>query len=281
MKYDLVTVDDGARLWVASNGSGAPLVLCHGGPGLHDDLGDVAAMVDDIHTVYRWDQRGSGRSSPVGPYTIARFVADLDALRRHYGHERWIVGGHSWGANLALFYTLAHPEHVQALLYLSGTGLAWPKWKGAYRAEEEARLSLEERIRVRELKAKQRTAPEEMEYLILNDLPNFADRARAWKLAAADVEAMGRYPVNYMANRVLNTEAEALDEAEMVRKCAALRGPALVLDGEADPRPAARWTRLLLRCPCARASPCAVWRICRGRKTLWPCVPPCAGFLVV
>ena len=35
----------GAALWTASEGAGPPLVLCHGGPGLSDNLAPVAAMV--------------------------------------------------------------------------------------------------------------------------------------------------------------------------------------------------------------------------------------------
>lgn len=85
----------GATLWTASQGAGIPLVLCHGGPGLSDNLGSVAAMVDDIAVVHRYDQRGSGRSRFEGPFDVASFVADLDALRRHWGHRRWVVGGHS------------------------------------------------------------------------------------------------------------------------------------------------------------------------------------------
>lgn len=69
-------------------------------------------MVEDIARVHLYDQRGSGRSSSDGPFDIDTFVADLDALRDHWGRERWIVGGHSWGAVLALFYAFAHPERT-------------------------------------------------------------------------------------------------------------------------------------------------------------------------
>jgi pimeloyl-ACP methyl ester carboxylesterase len=51
-----VTVDQ-ARLWTARAGEGEPLVLCHGGPGLCDDLAPVSALVEDVETVYRFDRR--------------------------------------------------------------------------------------------------------------------------------------------------------------------------------------------------------------------------------
>ena len=104
----LVPMDDGVRVWTATGGSGAvPVVLCHGGAGLWDYLEPVAAHLMPIARVHRWEQRGCGRSDRVGPYSIARCIADLEALRRHFGHERWLVVGHSWGAGLALRYALA------------------------------------------------------------------------------------------------------------------------------------------------------------------------------
>jgi hypothetical protein len=47
-----------SELWVAAQGAGPPLVLCTGGAGLCDYLGPVAAMVDDLVQVYRFDPRG-------------------------------------------------------------------------------------------------------------------------------------------------------------------------------------------------------------------------------
>lgn len=73
------------------------MVLCHGGPGGYDYLAPVANTVSDLCEVVRYDQRGSGRSQPIGPYDVATFVNDLETLRKHFNFERWIVGGHSWG----------------------------------------------------------------------------------------------------------------------------------------------------------------------------------------
>ncbi|MET9456880.1 alpha/beta fold hydrolase [Streptomyces canus] len=116
--------EDGVRLWASRSGEGDPLVLCHGGPGLWDMFGDMAAMLGDRASVIRWDQRGCGRSQRcAGPWTTDRFVADLDVVRRHFGLDRMALLGHSWGAQLALSYTLAHPERVSTLIYVSGSGI--------------------------------------------------------------------------------------------------------------------------------------------------------------
>ncbi|MFE9968880.1 alpha/beta fold hydrolase [Streptomyces sp. NPDC005525] len=119
-----VTLTDGARLWVARSGHGpTPLLLCHGGPGWWDTLQEPADLLTDHATSWRWDQRGCGRSSHHGPYTIRRYLTDLDELRHHTGHDTITVLGHSWGAQLALRYVLAYPNHAKALIYVSGNGI--------------------------------------------------------------------------------------------------------------------------------------------------------------
>ena len=110
----------GARLWTISAGTGIPIVLCNGGPGCCDYLAPVAAMLDDIVHVIRFEGRGCGRSDPLPPYTIETCLADLEAVRQHYGIERWIVGGHSAGADLVLAYALAYPERVLGFICISG-----------------------------------------------------------------------------------------------------------------------------------------------------------------
>jgi proline iminopeptidase len=140
MDSEMVEVE-GASFWTSSQGAGqAALLLVHGGPGLWDMLAPVAAMLDDLCLVHRFDQRGCGRSKGGGPYTIARAIADLEALRQHWGHRSWIVGGHSWGADLSLLYALEYPGKVDAVLYMSGTGPT-SEWRKTFKEQEYARLS--------------------------------------------------------------------------------------------------------------------------------------------
>jgi pimeloyl-ACP methyl ester carboxylesterase len=74
----------GAQVWTATSGSGPGLVLTHGGPGMSDDLGALARMVEDLAAVHRYDQRACGRSTGQGAgQTVASALADLDALREH------------------------------------------------------------------------------------------------------------------------------------------------------------------------------------------------------
>ena len=230
-----IEAGDGVRLWTAASGTGPPLVLCHGGPGLWDDQAPVASMVEDLVTTHRWDQRGCGRSNGPGPCTVARFVADLEVLREHFGYDRWIVGGHSWGTTLALQYAFVHPGRVMALLYLSGVGIG-KAWKPAYRVERERRLSPEQFRRMKELKTCRRNDAEEREYRALSWAPDYADRSRALEFAAR--EAAVEFSINYECNAILDAETDAADEEALLYRCQNLDLPVLIAHGAVDPRPA-------------------------------------------
>src|ERR1700712_4585985 len=114
-----IALSDGAMLWVAVSGSGPPVVLCHGGPGLWDYLEPLAALIEDQFTVVRFDQRGCGRSDGGGPFTLAQATDDLDQLRAALGVQRWGVVGHSWGAELALRYAARYPAQTDAVVYIA------------------------------------------------------------------------------------------------------------------------------------------------------------------
>ena len=110
----------GTRIWTATQGSGIPLLLCNGGPGCCDYLRPVAEMVEDLAHVIRFEQRGCGRSDLSGPYDVETCVADMEAIRESYGLSRWVVGGHSWGAELAIAYSIVHANRVMGIIGISG-----------------------------------------------------------------------------------------------------------------------------------------------------------------
>jgi proline iminopeptidase len=130
---------EGVRLWSVSEGQGAPVVLCHGGPGCCDYLGPVADLLAGRVQVIRYEQRGCGRSEAVPPYTIESALGDLDQVRRHYGFDRWIVAGHSWGADLALLYALHYPAHTSGIICLAGGRIHTDReWHATYHARRDA-----------------------------------------------------------------------------------------------------------------------------------------------
>jgi proline iminopeptidase len=60
-----------------------------------------------------FDQRGAGRSTPLGETrdnTTPHLIRDIETLRRHLNIEGWLIFGGSWGSTLALAYGETHPE---------------------------------------------------------------------------------------------------------------------------------------------------------------------------
>ena len=98
---------------------GEPWLLLHGGPGSGCQPGLLAPFDLRRQRVIAPDQRGAGASRPHGGVAgnqLAALVADLEALRRHLGIERWSLLAGSWGTVLALQYAQAHPDRVQRLV---------------------------------------------------------------------------------------------------------------------------------------------------------------------
>jgi proline iminopeptidase len=233
---ETVLTDDGVRLWAVRVGEGDPVVFCHGGPGLWDTMGDVSELLADRATAHRWDQRGCGRSQRCGPYSVARSVADLDAVRRHFGLARMALLGHSWGAHLALRYALDHPERVSRLVYVAGYGID-PKttWREAYQRNLRARLG-KHLGRWEALDDRDRTAEEDREFCVLQWSADFAEPERA--LEHAERSATPWLGVNFECNATINAEVNRTWGTPALRAaCEGLEVPVLIVQGAEDIRP--------------------------------------------
>jgi len=230
---------NGVCLWTAIRGRGLPMVLCHGGPGGYDYLEPVAAMVDDLCRVLRYDQRGSGRSQAVGPYDVATFVQDLEGLRKHFGFAQWIVGGHSWGACLALAYAVQYPQRTTAVVYISGTGMD-PRWRDEYRRNRLAALDDAERQEFQHLRARrehtfgQERARLQRRLRVLSRQTDVFDVRRV-----DDLPSFEEHPTSDQVNRQVGSDWEAcIEQPEFRRAVYRLSMPVMLLHGAGDPRPA-------------------------------------------
>ncbi|MEO3858001.1 alpha/beta hydrolase [Acrocarpospora sp. B8E8] len=115
-----ITVADGVALNVVVGGSGRPIVLLHGFPQTHLMWRHVAADLAADHTVICPDLRGYGDSDkPADPdgttYSKRTMAADIVALARALGHERFALAGHDRGALVAIRAGLDHPGAVTHL----------------------------------------------------------------------------------------------------------------------------------------------------------------------
>lgn len=215
-----------------------PAVLCcHGGPGVADYLHPVEEALASEFRIVRWDQRGSGRSDPVGPFTIDRFVADLDAVVDGLGLDRFVLFGHSWGANLAMHYVQVHRTRPAAVAYVSGTGVEWwPDFTMVHKHNQLKRLGDEAGQRMAQLRAAERSADEDRELRLLyirSELHNTDDLETATRIYNAEQEM----PANVEANAALNQEARQRSLEQQIIGLSQVRCPVLMLHGASDPRP--------------------------------------------
>jgi proline iminopeptidase len=244
-----VRLRDGAELWTAASGTGPPVVLLHGGPGLWDYLAPLAPLLDGTFTVIRFDQRGCGRSTGNGgPFTIAQAVADLDEVRAALGYQRWAVAGHSWGAELALRYAAASPDRVTSVAYIAGVGTG-NGFKPGFSAELRRRLGPDQ-ARLEALSAipaDERTLEEERERCLLQWRPDFSPGPAAASHAQQlwDTRPPGA-AINEAANRGL--WGDRLTE-DLNLAAGRVASPVTMLCGADDPRPWAATDSLLAALP--------------------------------
>jgi proline iminopeptidase len=224
----------GADLFARRVGAGPPVVVLHGGPGAdHEYLRPgFDALAEGRELVY-YDQRGGGRS-PVPrdvPVGWIEQVADLEALRRHWGLEQLTIAGYSWGGLLALLYALEHPGRVGRLALVSPA----PTWRAAREGFEAAfaRRNLdpavqEERRRLRESGLRERDpAAFQQRIFELSVAPYFFDPSRARELTPFRV-----------VGRTQQEVWRSLGDYDLRPRLPALAGiPALLLHGEDDPIP--------------------------------------------
>lgn len=240
----MIDVGDGAWLWTVTEGTGRPVVWCHGGPGDSDNLGPVAAMITDLAVVHRYEQRACGRSSGGPPFTMTQSVEDLEALRQYWGHDCWVVAGHSFGAALALAYALEHPERTDAVIYLSCVVrlAGQPDWYEHYQYARRDRIPEPQRVRFVELRRlrEQGGLPpaleEELRALAVGT--EFADPRVAERMGAPLLAQLAT--VNREVNRELGVDFNRFFAAPAVRdQLRTLDVPVLLVHGVDDPRPLA------------------------------------------
>ncbi len=152
MWTEFTTRDDGPLIAGLRAGSGPPVLLLHGGPGLgFDYLRDLADELAQENDVAWYQQRGLAPSASEGPFTVAADVGDAGRVLDALGWDNAYVVGHSWGGHLALHVAEALPERLLGVLAVDPLGSVgdgrWPEFD-----EEMFRRTPEEmRGRAREL----------------------------------------------------------------------------------------------------------------------------------
>ena len=125
-RLDLIFIDisKGGKLYYQAYGSGKPIIVLHGGPGMSQNyLLPYMAELAKNHQVIFYDQRGSGKSiyGTIDDSTINinQFVEDLENFRQKLGLNKITLIGHSWGGELAMHYAIKHPDHLHKLIIMN------------------------------------------------------------------------------------------------------------------------------------------------------------------
>lgn len=117
----MLSVGDGHWIYVEEVGKpgGRPCLFLHGGPGSGAQHAHRALFDPNRDHAILFDQRGAGRSHPYlsrAANTTQHLISDIEAIRTHFGIEKWLIVGGSWGSTLALAYAEEYPERVSALV---------------------------------------------------------------------------------------------------------------------------------------------------------------------
>jgi proline iminopeptidase len=118
MNGELLTLDNGIRLWTARMGKGDP-VLIPNGEYFVEDLRELA----DEFTLIAYDPRNRGRSERVldGDRLVGDIqldMEDMECLRQSLGIERLNLLGHSYMGLGVVLYGMTYPAHVNRIVQI-------------------------------------------------------------------------------------------------------------------------------------------------------------------
>ena len=117
-------VGEGNKIHVEVSGKkgGVPIIFLHGGPGGHCRSEHHCLFDPEIFQSVIFDQRGCGKSTPyrsLNGNDTEHLINDIEQIRRFLNFEKFIIVGGSWGATLALKYSLKYPDNVLGILLRS------------------------------------------------------------------------------------------------------------------------------------------------------------------
>jgi pimeloyl-ACP methyl ester carboxylesterase len=114
---------NGLHLYYETYGSGAPLVLLHGGMlTIYLNFATLIPTLARTHTVIGVELQGHGRTANIDRgITYPNLASDVVALLDHLGIEKAAVIGHSMGGGVALELAVNHPDRVSAVVPISAS----------------------------------------------------------------------------------------------------------------------------------------------------------------
>lgn len=127
-KSGIVLSTDSTPVYYRTFGSGKPLLIINGGPGMNSEgFENLAVKLSENYRAIIYDQRGTGKSQlntlDTSTVTIKLMVDDIESLRKHLKIEKWSILGHSFGGMLASYYATQHPGNIDKIILSSSGGI--------------------------------------------------------------------------------------------------------------------------------------------------------------
>jgi pimeloyl-ACP methyl ester carboxylesterase len=112
---------DGARIWYAAYGSGASVILLHGGLGHSGNWGyQVPALIQNGYRVVVIDSRGHGRSTrDARPYSYEMMASDVLAVMDTLNMDKAAFVGWSDGACTSLILASNNPSRTAGVFFFA------------------------------------------------------------------------------------------------------------------------------------------------------------------
>lgn len=233
----------GVQLYYRVVGTGPDtVVVLHGGPGM--SMGyldrDLAPLAHG-RTMIFYDQRGGGRSQPVAdPALLAlpHHLADLEAVRAHFGLARMKLVGQSWGALLAAFYAREHAGRLDRLVLLNPAPISASFW-GEFEATVAARADEATNARINEIAglwfAGQADQALCEEFLELRFATYFFDPANMARLRGGWCDVTDQVAAGLLPTHL--TILGSLGGWDLTDELGHVTAPTLVVHGDADAVP--------------------------------------------
>lgn len=126
---DATITSGNSKLHYKTFGTGKPLLIINGGPGMNcEGFGTVAEEISRFgYQTIIYDQRGTGKSTVDDAnsktVTMDLMVQDMENLRKYLNIKTWVVLGHSFGGIMATYYATLHPETIDKLIFSSSGGV--------------------------------------------------------------------------------------------------------------------------------------------------------------
>lgn len=219
---------NGTEIFHEVLGTGEPVVLLNG---IMMTTGSWALQTRRLAERYRCvlhDFRGQLRSGkPAGPYRLEEHVDDLAALMDELGIGRAHLVGTSYGGEVGLLFSLAHPERVQSLAVASSVSHVEPLLRQQVRVWADTARHAPERLY-------DVTAPHNFSNRFLSTRADALEQGRA-RLAA--------YPAEFFP--AFAELVDAFAALDVTGRLPEITAPTLVLCGEEDALKPPAYSRII------------------------------------